>query len=77
MAVTETHLDDTVDDSAVAIEGYNGYRFDRKKYGGSVVFYIQSHIPVKIRNYLGMSGIEALWIQVHIPYRKPILACCC
>ena len=46
LAISETHLDNSFDDTAVAIQGYNIYRRDRNAYGGDVAVYIQSHIPV-------------------------------
>ena len=38
---------------------------------------MQDHIPVKIRNDLGMTGVEALWLQVYTSHQRPTLACCC
>ena len=46
LAISETHLDNSFDDTAVAIQGYNIYRRDINAYGGGVAVYIQSHIPV-------------------------------
>ena len=59
-------------DAAVSIQGYNIFRLDRDRYGGGTAFYIQNHIPAKIRKDLVMAGVEALWLQVHIPHLKPI-----
>lgn len=74
MTVSETHLEE---DGAVSIKGYNIFRLDRDMYGGGTAFYIQNNIPAKIRKDLCMTGVEALWLQVHIPHLKPILTCCC
>ena len=48
------------DDTAVAIQGYNICRRDRNAYGGGVAVYIQSHIPVMLREDLMSSVIEVL-----------------
>ena len=49
LAISETHLDDTFADEAVGIQGYNLYTKDRNRYGGGVAFYVQNHLPVKVR----------------------------
>ena len=35
--------------------------------------YIRSHIPVKLRYDLLLNTVEVIWLQVHLPYLKPIL----
>ena len=77
MAISETHLDNTIADSVVSIQGYNFFRRDRDRFGGGTAFFLKEHIPAKIRNDLSRNGVEALWLQIHIPYSKPILICCC
>lgn len=77
MAVSETHLEEAIEDAAVSIQDYNVFRLDRDRYGGGTAFYIQNHIPAYKRNDLGVVGVEPLWLQVHIPHLKPILTCCC
>lgn len=46
-AISESHLDSSFDDSAVAIHGYNLFSRDRNKYGSGVAIYVMNHIPVK------------------------------
>lgn len=77
MAITETHLYEEILNSELAIQGYNIFRLDRDGNGGGVAFYIQEHIPVKIRRDLWIKGVEALWLQIQIPHLKPIIICCC
>ena len=76
LAISETHLDETCDEELM-VHGYNIYRRDRNIHGGGVAFYILNDIPVKRRDDLMTSNIEALWLQVHLPNIKPILLCCC
>lgn len=33
MAISETHLDDTIEDTVVSIQGYNIFRLDRNRHG--------------------------------------------
>lgn len=37
------------DNESVSMQGYNLYRMDRTKDGGGVAFYVQNHIPLKVR----------------------------
>ena len=76
LAISETHLDNSFDDTSVAIQGYNIYRRDKNAYGGGVAVYIQSHIHVMIREDLMSSVIEVLWLQVHLAYLKTFLLGC-
>ena len=57
----------------VAIHGHNIHRKDRNANGGGVAVYIQSHIPVKLRDNLMLNTVEVIWLQVHLPHLKPIL----
>lgn len=76
LAISETHIDCTFEDSALNIQGYNIYRRDRNTYGGGVAIYIQNHIPVSVREDLLSTEIEALWLQVHVPHLKPLMVGC-
>ncbi len=77
LAISETHLDPVIDSALLNIEGYSIYRKDRNAWGGGVAFFIQSHIPLKVREDLGSKEIEVIWLQVQLPYLKPVLVGCC
>ena len=77
LALSETHLDSSFVDAEVSIYNYTLFRKDRNKYEGGVALYIQNQIPAKERNDIMVSDIEALLVQVHLPYSKPILIGCC
>lgn len=51
-AVSETHLDDIIENAAIPIPGYNVFRLDRDRFRGGVAFFIQHHIPVKLEMIL-------------------------
>ena len=76
LAMSETHLDSTFEDTSLMIEGFNIYRKDRNAYGGGICIYVQRHLPVKIRHDLMQTDIEVLWLQVHLKHLKPILKGC-
>ena len=80
LLISETQLDNSnsavFDDTAVAIQGHNIYRRDRNAYGGGVAVYVQSHIPLLLRDDLMSSVIEALWMQVHLAHLNPFLLGC-
>ena len=73
LAISETHLDDTFEDEAVGIQGYNLYTKDRNRYGGGVAFYVQNHLPVKVRKDIMYDEIEVLSLQVNLPHIKTYL----
>ena len=77
LAVSETHLDATFEDSALLIQGYNIVRRDRNAFGGGVMFYVQEQIPMKIRNDLMPTEVEVLWLEIHLQHLKPMLIGCC
>jgi hypothetical protein len=75
--MSETPLDNTFDDTVVAIQGYNIYRQDRNANGGGVAVYIRNHIPVKLTEDLMLNAVEVIWLQVHLPHLKLILVGSC
>ena len=75
-AISETHLDDSFDDSCISINGFNVFRKDRNKFGGGVAIYIQNSLPGKMRTDLMINNIEACVVQVYLPFIKPIIVCC-
>ena len=77
LGISETHLETSFESSDLGVDVYTLFRKDLNKYGGGVAVYVQNQIPVKIRSDLVLDVIEALWIQVHLPQTKPILAGCC
>ena len=77
LAISETHLGPSINSSIVKIDGYDIYRKDRNENGGGVAFYVQSHIPVRVREDLAVMGIEVIWLQAQLPHLRPVLIGCC
>lgn len=77
LAISETHLDASINSLTLNIDGYIIYRQDRNLYGGGVACFVQSEIPVKVRSDLSVTGVEAIWLQLHLPHLRPVLVGCC
>ena len=73
LAVNETRLDNTIDDSEIAISNYTLTRRDRSRHGGGVAIYIRNPIQFKIRNDLKDDDLELLCIEINKPKMKPFL----
>ena len=67
ISVNETHLDDTINDFELPIEGFLFYTRDRNRHKGGVVFYIKQSIPHKLRADLSIPGIGCIWVEVNAP----------
>ena len=68
IAITETHLDKTVRDEALQIEGMKLLRLDRKgRKGGGYMLYYGEHLQATHRRNLFINGLEAIWLQVKFP----------
>ena len=49
LTLSETHLDDTVSDGEIAIDGFNCIRRDRNRSGGGVLVYIRDNIHFTVK----------------------------
>ncbi len=45
LAVSETHLDSTLEDTSLIIHGFNIFRNNRNANGGGIACYFQCHLP--------------------------------
>ncbi|KAJ8955929.1 hypothetical protein NQ317_001799 [Molorchus minor] len=66
--LSETWLDENTTDSAVAINGYNLVRKDRRSRGGGEAFYVKSSIKFKVLDtpIFHNNIIKQLWISVKL-----------
>ena len=62
LTLSETHLDNSFDDTVVAIDGYNIYIKYRNAKGGGVAIYVENHIRVKLRGDLMLNTVEVIWL---------------
>ena len=68
LAITESHLDSSVPDFHIEIEGLSFFRWDRPQCkGGGCVLYYAENLTVIFRRDLSDKNLEAIWIQVNFP----------
>ena len=67
ISVNETHLDDTISDFELNIQGFTMYRNDRNRCEGGVALYIRDNVKQKLRPDLFIPGTESLWVEISIP----------
>lgn len=77
IGVSETWLDETVNDSEIEIPNYNIQRMDRNRDGGGVCIYIRADLAYNPRMDLHHNDIESTWVDILLPKSKPILIGIC
>lgn len=76
LCFTETHLDDTVSNDSLSLDGFDTiYRKDRNCYGGGVMIYVSNIIQVHRRSEYEPVGIECLWIEI-VNHTCNFFLCC-
>ena len=73
LAINETRLDDTINDSEIEISNYTLTRRDRSRHGGGVAIYVRNPIQFKLRNDLRDDDLELLCIEINKSKTKPFL----
>ena len=73
LALNETKLDKSIDDSLVGIEGYTLKRCDRDRHGGGVAIYIKDTLLDKctMREDLPKSNLELVCIEIKLVRAAP------
>ena len=64
--LSETKLDDDVDDAELTIPCYRLFRKDRNKSGGGVAMYVSSSLHVQQFCDPDRDDIEALWLKLFL-----------
>ena len=73
IALTETWLDDSVNDSEITINNYCIIRADRNRQGGGVCLYIRESLTFNPRIDIKTDSIETVWVEILQPKSMPIL----
>ena len=73
LAITETKIDSSIDDSDIETDDYVVVRNDRDKYGGGVAMYIHKSINYQLREDLFRINIESISVQITIGNYKPFI----
>ena len=75
LAITETHLDKTVLDTALNIDGMKLLRLDRKgRKGGGCALYFAEYLHAIHRKDFFTEGLEAIWLQVKTSSTLPLFS---
>ena len=70
LAITETHLDRSVQNETVKITGYEVERHDRDKNGEECLFYWKENLDVTVNSVINATkATESVWIELHIPLK--------
>ncbi|XP_071954198.1 uncharacterized protein [Antedon mediterranea] len=79
IAISESWLDKSVNNSEISIDNYSIERKDRctNSVGGGVCLYIRNDLTYNVRDDLQNDDIESLWINILLPKTKPILIGTC
>lgn len=62
--------------SEIPVKGFNVFRKDINTFGGDVAIFVQRNFPCKLKSNLICNDIEAIWVEVYVPYIKPVLVGC-
>ena len=67
VCITESHLDENVDNSDLLLEGFSEpIRLDRNCFGGGVMIYVADNLHFKRRLDLEFQGGEVLWVELNV-----------
>ena len=71
--ISESKLDDIFPNNQLKIDYYKMFRFDRNRYRGSLVLYVNKHRPCKkLTNYKNPIASEIIVLEFHQSKRKDI-----
>jgi hypothetical protein len=77
VAVSETLIDNTIENSSIDIPGFEIIRKDRNREGGGVALYVITDLAYKRCTELESPLFKALWVCVFIPEGCVILCIVC
>ena len=72
IGISETKLDETIENDEIKIDGYTIERFDRNRRGGGVACYVRNDIIFNVREHFS-DEVENIFIDIFLPKTKPIL----
>ena len=68
IAITETHLDSSISNNLLCIDGVKLFRRDRTKCkGGGCSMYCAEYLQTTYRRDLASKDLEAIWVQIKFP----------
>ena len=76
IALSETHLDGSIDSNEIRFDGYTVFRRDRSRAGGGVLFYVRNVLNPVHLSYLHSSHVENLFVKVMSNNKQCIFGVC-
>ena len=74
LAITENHLDRSVQNETVKIAGYKVERHDREKNGGGCLFSWKENLDVTVNSVINATkATESVWIELHIHSQRYLI----
>ena len=64
VALTETHLDNSINSSELELDGYSLFRKDRNRSGGGVMFYVRNELNAVQLLEADSPGVESIYVKV-------------
>lgn len=71
IAITESHLDESVVDTDIELDGFQPpVRLDRNRHGGGVMLYVKNNLSFKKRDDIFTPNIEIIWVEIENGNRR-------
>lgn len=71
IAITESHLDESVVDTDIELDGFQPpVRLDRNRHGAGVMLYVKNNFSFKKHDDIFTPNIEIIWVEFENGNRK-------
>ena len=74
LVITESHLDKSVGDSVMKIDGYGLERYDRDKHGGGCFIYFNECLEITPIGWIDNLGTESIWMDLYVHSQHYLIA---
>ena len=74
LVVTESHLDKSISDDTIKIEGYAVQRCDSDKNCGGCLIYYGEHLDITVKNDIDKRSTETVWMDLLIDSQHHLTA---
>ena len=73
--MTETWLDDSINDEAIFLENYNVFCHNRNRHGGGVALYCHNTLAVRLSTNYIINSLEILCLSIKLNNKNILIAC--
>eukprot|EP00112_Aurelia_sp_Birch-Aquarium-sp1_P014094 Seg3016.2 transcript_id=Seg3016.2/GoldUCD/mRNA.D3Y31 product="hypothetical protein" protein_id=Seg3016.2/GoldUCD/D3Y31 len=74
LVITESHLDKSVGDNVIKIDGYGLKRYDRDKHGGGCLIYFNECLEITPIEWIDNLGTESVWMDLYVHSQHYLIA---